>query len=181
MLSKSLRCAGPRRCLSSVVAADPKSQIMQGFLAIKETAAATDEATLLAASSAIRVIDKASPQAALEGFEEYLKSQVKAAGITGYKANTNLWQNGTYAAFCKKDFAREESWPFLVAGFVTFLLLGLYLPYSMDSPEGRRQSKYLSRLEGRAGVIEPKPDKDHPAAPKLHWTQRHWTTWNRGF
>jgi hypothetical protein len=116
MLSKSLRCSGPRRCLSSVVAADPRSQIMQGFLAIKETAAATDEASLLAASSAIRVIDKASPQAALEGFEEYLKSQVKVAGVTGYKPNKKFWQNGTYYEFCQKDFAREETWPFLVAG-----------------------------------------------------------------
>lgn len=116
MLSKSLRCAGPRRCLSSVVAADPKMQIMQGLLAMKETVAAKDDASLLAASTAIRVIDKANPQAALEGFEEYLRTQVKAVGVSGYKRNPKYWQNGTYYEFMQKDLAREDMWPFMLSG-----------------------------------------------------------------
>jgi hypothetical protein len=99
-----------------VVAADPKMQIMQGLLAMKETVAAKDDASLLAASTAIRVIDKANPQAALEGFEEYLRTQVKAVGVSGYKRNPKYWQNGTYYEFMQKDLAREDMWPFMLSG-----------------------------------------------------------------
>jgi hypothetical protein len=121
--------------------------IAQNIVAMNAITAATDDAAIVAAAKASsRAVDVAALPAELAGFESYLANA--AAASSSYAKDSSSWHNQSFFDLVVAEASRESTWPFLVGIFSSWLLLGVFLPSAIPQ-EGRKDSKYIQRLEGR--------------------------------
>lgn len=115
MLSKSLRCAGRRQLSSLVTGTNPRVTIMQNMLSLESIMNAKDEASLMAATTAVHEIDPKCLPPSLEGMERYLAATPKSDVSEGYMRNPKYWQNETFWGFWRAEFNRPFFMPFVKA------------------------------------------------------------------
>ena len=148
-----------KRSFGAVVAEGPRMTIAKNMLAFHRISAAKSEAELTAASSESVKIDVAALQPELAGMEGYLTAG-PVAGTAAFVKDPTAWQNMEFSAFVTTEAGRADTWPFLVGGLVTFLLLGVGIPMGLTK-EGRKNSKYMSMIEGRHGDLAPAEAHHH--------------------
>jgi len=129
-----IRSAAPAcRKMSSVVAEAPSYTISKNVSTLQAMGAATSNADLAAAKSAVH-----APAA----------SAAAAASSTGFTADATAWQNMAMGDYVAAESGRSDFWPFVVSGLTTFFLLGVVLPACL--PKGTAEnSKYIAMMEGK--------------------------------
>jgi hypothetical protein len=126
--------------------------IAKNILVYNELSKATSEAELDAAMKAAPSVDLENLQEPISHMKDYL-SAAPVSAADGFAKDPKAWQNMEFGSFVAEEAGRDMTWPFLVGGIVTFMLLGMGIPSGL-SKEGKRTSKYISMIEGRHGKIE---------------------------
>lgn len=130
----------------------PRVAIAKSMLLYEAVAKATSEAELLAVTKMTPKVDITSLPPSIAHLKEYL-SVSPAASSKGYVKDPNAWQNMEISSYIATEAGRGETWPFLVGAVVTYLLFGVGIPAMLPN-DAKKNSKYISFLEGRHGKLD---------------------------
>uniref|UniRef100_A0A7S0SYY1 Uncharacterized protein n=1 Tax=Chromulina nebulosa TaxID=96789 RepID=A0A7S0SYY1_9STRA len=138
--SKSLLIA---KRLFSTSNENPRITIAKNILKLHAIRSASSESQLKAALSKSYDIDVNNLPDELKDLEEYLS--VAPATQEGFIPDTNHWHNKPFGDFVLIEAKRQHTWPFLVGGLVSILLLGVLFPLSL--PKDIKENNYFIPLQ----------------------------------
>jgi len=136
--------------MSSIAGVSPRSVIASNLLQFKEIGAAASEAALPKASAPVDV--SKLPQE-MSHMASYFEAIPIATGEVKFVKDGSAWQNQDFASFVGIEAGRRDTFPFMFSAVFTWLLLGVGLGMALPS-SAKKNSKYISMIEGRHGKLE---------------------------
>eukprot|EP01035_Chromulina_nebulosa_P020807 gene20807-26973_t len=129
--------------LFSTSTESPRITIVKSILKLQAIRSATNESQLKAALSKSYDIDVNNLPDDLKSFKGYLS--VAPVSEEGFVPDPNHWHNKPFGEFVLIEARRQHTWPFLVGGLVTILLLGVLFPLCL--PNDIKANSYFVPLQ----------------------------------
>lgn len=141
---------GKRSLSTAIQGVSPRSTIAANLLHFKEIAAANSEAALPKGAAAVDVTTLPKEMAHMASYFEAIPI---ATGNVKFVKDGSAWQNQDFASFVGIEAGRRDTFPFMFSAVFTWLLLGVGLGMALPS-SAKKNSKYISMIEGRHGKLE---------------------------